>query len=128
MEKMESFVKFLCFLPKLWSVNCPKRCNFYNFVLTSARNLSLLEQFTYMHLKVLTTPFQKMVWFIGVGVTVRDILVIKISTNMLTQQKFNNILQFQILLFPNSKSYHNKQNHFLKMRNETFQMYICTFL
>ena len=27
------------------SVICPKKCNFYNFVLTSARNLSLLKQF-----------------------------------------------------------------------------------
>ena len=48
-EKMGSFVKFACFLPELWSINCPKKCIFYNFVLTSAGNLSLLKQFTYMH-------------------------------------------------------------------------------
>ena len=47
-----------------------------------------------MHLKVLITLFQKMVWFIGVGVTVYEILVIKISTKMLTQQKFNNIFKY----------------------------------
>ena len=128
MEKMESFVKFLCFLTELWSVNCPKRCNFYNFVLTSARNLSLLKQFYIYASESSYYTLSENGRFIGVGVTVLDILVIKISTNMLTQQKFNNILQFQILLFPNSKSYHNKQNHFLKMRNETFQMYICKFL
>ena len=68
MEKLESFVQFLCFLPELWSINCPKKCIFYNFVLTSARNLSLLKQFTYMHYYTLS---DKMVWFILV------ILVIK---------------------------------------------------
>ena len=52
-------------LPELWSLNCPKNSIFYNFVLTSARNLSLLKQFTYMHLKVIITLFQKMLWFIG---------------------------------------------------------------
>ena len=61
-EKMESFVSFPCFLPELWSLNCPKNCIFRNFVPTSARNLCLLKQFTYMDLKV----FQKMIWFIGV--------------------------------------------------------------
>ena len=37
---------------------------FCKFVLTSARNLSLLKQFTYMHLKGLVTHFQKMVLFV----------------------------------------------------------------
>ena len=32
-----------------------------------------------MHLKVLITLFQKMVWFIGVRATVHEILAIKIS-------------------------------------------------
>ena len=27
-EKMGSFVQFPCFLPDLWSVNCPKKCIF----------------------------------------------------------------------------------------------------
>ena len=38
---------------------------FFNFVLTSAKNLSLLKQFTYAHLKAVFTLFQKMVWFLG---------------------------------------------------------------
>ena len=46
-EKMGSYVWFSCFLPELCSLNCPKKCSFYNFVLTPARNLSLLKQFTY---------------------------------------------------------------------------------
>ena len=63
-EKMGSYVQFPCSLPKLWSLNCLKMCIFCNFVLTSARNLSPLKQFTYMHLKGLVTQFQKMVLFI----------------------------------------------------------------
>ena len=67
-------------------------------MLTSARNLSLLQQFTYMHLKVLITLFQKMISFVGVGATVHEILAIKISKQMLTQQKFNKILRLQTLI------------------------------
>ena len=43
-----------CFLPELWSLNCPKSTE------------SLLKQSTYMHLKVLIILSQKMLWFIGV--------------------------------------------------------------
>ena len=38
-----------------------KKVHFCNFVLTSARNLSLLKQYKYMHPKDLSTHFQKMV-------------------------------------------------------------------
>ena len=52
------------FLPGL---NYRKKCIFRNnFVLASARNLSLLKLLTYMYLKVLVTLFQKMIWHIGV--------------------------------------------------------------
>ena len=64
-KKVRSFVYLPCFLPKLWYSNCPKKCIFCNFVVTSARNLSQ-SKFTYMHLKVLMTPIQKMVWFVEV--------------------------------------------------------------
>ena len=42
-------------------LNCIKMCIFCNFVLSSARNLSLLKQFTFMHPKGLVLHFQKMV-------------------------------------------------------------------
>ena len=61
-EKMGSFVYFTCFLLELCSATCPKKGNFYTFMLTSARNLSLVKQFTYMHLKVVITLFLKMVY------------------------------------------------------------------
>ena len=78
-EKMGSFVWFPCFLSKLMVLKLSKKCIFCNFVQTSPRNLNLLKQFTYMHVKVLITLFQKMVWFIGVWATVHEILAIKIS-------------------------------------------------
>ena len=43
-EKMGLFVQLPCFLPELWSLNCPKKCIFCNFVVTSGRNLSLWKQ------------------------------------------------------------------------------------
>ena len=63
----------------------PKKVHFLQFVLTSARNLKLLKQFTYVHLKVLITLVQKTVlnflrkWYIGVRATVHEILRIRIS-------------------------------------------------
>ena len=57
-------------------------------MLNSAKNLSLLKQLSYMHLKVLITLFQKILWFIGIWATVHEILAITISKKMLTQQKF----------------------------------------
>ena len=100
MKKMGSFVWFPCFLPELCSLNCPKRCIFYNFVLTSAKKPFLLKQITYIHLKVLITLFQKMQWFIGVWAIVHEILAIKISKKILTQQKCNKILWLQTLISP----------------------------
>ena len=68
MKLKESFVQFPCSLPELWSVNCLKKCTFCNFVLTAARNLSLLKQLTYMHLKrLLLRTFRK--WYCLLGIT-----------------------------------------------------------
>ena len=63
--KMGSFIYLSFLLAELRSFNCSKKCIICSFLLTSARNLSLLKQFTYMHLKVFITLFQKMIWFIG---------------------------------------------------------------
>ena len=48
-----------------------------------------------MHLNVLIALFQKMLWFIGVWATAHEILAIKISKKMLTQQKFNKIFRLK---------------------------------
>ena len=104
-EKMEWSVQLPRFLPELWSLNCPKKYIFCNFVLTSARNLSLLKQFTYTKLKVLITVFQILIWFIGVWATIHEISAIKSSKTMLTQQKFNKVLRFQTLNIFKTLSY-----------------------
>ena len=54
----------------------------------------------FMHLKVLITLFQKMVWFLGDSATVHEILAIKILAKMLNQQKFNKFLLLQTLISP----------------------------
>ena len=63
----------------LWALNCFKKCIFCNIVLTSARNLSLLKQFTYMHLKGLATHFQKMALFIMLMTYFLEILVFELE-------------------------------------------------
>ena len=40
-KKMGSFVYLSSFVPALWTLNCLKKCILYNFMLNSARNLSL---------------------------------------------------------------------------------------
>ena len=53
--------------------------NVFVFVLNSARNLSTLKQFTYMHLKVLVMHFQKIVLFIILWLDVSEILGFEIE-------------------------------------------------
>ena len=71
---------------------------FCNFVLISAKTLSLWRQFAYMHLKVLIALFQKMIYFLGVWTTVHEVLAIKWSKNTLTQQKFNKLIWVQTVI------------------------------
>ena len=47
-----------CLLPELWSLNCQKLCPFCNFLLMLAKNLRLLWQFLYVHLKALFSLFK----------------------------------------------------------------------
>ena len=98
--RWENGVICLVFMLPSWVMflKYPKKCIFCNFALTAVRNLRLLKQFTYMDLKILITVFQKMIWFIEVWATVHEILAIKISKTMLTQQKFNKVLRFQTLI------------------------------
>ena len=52
-----------------------EKCIFWNFVLTLARKLSLLRQFTYMHRKGLNRYFQKIVFFYALTYCFGDIRV-----------------------------------------------------
>ena len=71
----------------VWVMVCRLSKKVYIFLQFCA-DLSLLKQFTYMHLKVLITFFEKMLRFIEVWATVHEILAIKISKKMLNQQIF----------------------------------------
>ena len=69
-----------------WVMVCKlsKKVHFFTILCwPKQKSLSLLKQFTYMHLKVLITLFQKMLWFLGVWATFHEILAIKISKTML---------------------------------------------
>ena len=70
------------------------------FLLTSAGNLRLIDT----HLKMFITLFQKIIKFTGVWATIQEILAIKISKKMLTQQKFNKTFWLQTLISPEKKS------------------------
>ena len=56
-----------------------KTCFFCNFVLTSARNLSRLKQFTYSDLKGLVTNFQKLVLFIMLRLNVSEVWMFEVE-------------------------------------------------
>ena len=56
-----------------------KEVIFLQFSAGSARNLSLLEQFTYMHLKDLVRYIQKMVLSIILQLTVSEILGLEVE-------------------------------------------------
>ena len=67
-EKADEKLGVICIVyiidSRVMVLKLSKKVHFFNFVLTSARNLSLLKQITSMHLKGLVTHFQKMVLFI----------------------------------------------------------------
>ena len=56
-----------------------KKVHFLNFVLTSEKSLSMLKQFTYMHLKRLVMSFQKMLLFTMLWHHVLKILAFEIE-------------------------------------------------
>ena len=77
-EKVDEKNRVICLISVFPSwvtvLKLPKKVHFCNFLLTSARNISLLKQFTYMHQKDLVTHFQRMVLFIMLWLTASKIL------------------------------------------------------
>ena len=59
-DEKNGVINLVFIFPRLWSLNYLKKYIFCNFLLTSARNLGLLKQFTYMCLEGLVTDFRKM--------------------------------------------------------------------
>ena len=126
MKKMELFVSFPCFLLELWSLHCPYI--FCIFVLTSARNLNLLKQFTCRNLKGLVAHFYKMVLFIMVQLTVIEILEFEVKEVCQFSAESSFFWYFNCYYLMNGGSDLYKPYHFLKERNENFQINICKLL
>ena len=82
------------------ALNLSKKVNFLPSCGDFSTKRKCVKAIYIFHRKVLTTLFQKMIWFIGVWATFYEILAIKISKNMLTQQKFNKIISFGTLTSP----------------------------
>ena len=82
-EKLDEKSGVICvvsiFPSWLMILKLSEKVHFLNFVLTSAKNLSILKQFTYMHLKDLVTHFQKMLLFTMLWLNVLKILVFEIE-------------------------------------------------
>ena len=122
-QKMGSFIWFPYFLSKLWALYCPKKCIFCNFVLTSARNISLLKQFTYRYPKDLVTHFQKMVIvYYAIAYCFRDVRlwIQKILLNFCWISIF--FWYFNCSDLMNGGSDPCKPYHFLKECSENFQI------
>ena len=73
---------------------------FFQFCTDHSKKSNSITAIYIYALKVLITFFLKMIWFIGFWATVHEILAVIIPKKILTQQKFNEILPFQILISP----------------------------
>ena len=117
------------FLTRVMTLNLPRKMNFLQFCANFSKKPKSVKAIYILHLKVLTTDFQKMIWFIEVWATLYEILRIKISKNMLNQQKFNKIICFRTLTSPKTYSHSIINNyHYLKVQKEIFQMHIRKLL
>ena len=102
-EKKKKKKWVICLVPMfpswLMVLKLPKKVRFLQFG-ADVSKISKSVKGTYVHLKVLITLYQKMIWFIGVGAIVYEILATKISKKILIQQKFNKIYRLQTLISP----------------------------
>ena len=99
-----------------------KKCIFSNVMLTSASNVSLLEQFTYIHLKDLVTHFQKMLLFTMPWPTASDILGFEIKAFCKISAESASFLCFNGSYLMNGGSDPYKSYNFLKEYNKKSQM------
>ena len=95
-EKADEKNKVIClvfmFPSSVMALKLPRKVHFLQFSADFSKTPESVKEIYILHLKVFTTLFQKMIWFIGSFIsTVHEILEIKISKKMVTQQKFNNI-------------------------------------
>ena len=90
--KKEVICPVFKFLSWVMALNLSRKMNFLQFCADFSKKPKSVKAIYIFHLKVLTTLFQKMIWFIGVWTTLYTTLAIEISKNMLTQLKFDKII------------------------------------
>ena len=115
---MGLLVQFSCFLLPFWFLNYQKM--FCNFVLQSARNLSLLQEFVYIHLKFLIfSIFRKRRGLLSYDFTYQEILAFGFKESCyIFAESYNP----QYLVSCGSDHY--KLYYFLRAYIENFQMHL----
>ena len=93
---------FLCFmfLSSFMALKLPTKVHFLQFSAVFSKKPKSVKAIYILHLEVLTTLFQKMMWFIEIWGTVHEVLETNISKKLLTYQKFNKITWLQTLISP----------------------------
>ena len=107
------------------ALNLSRKVHLLQFCTDFSKKPKSVKAIYIFHPKVLTTFFQKMICFIEVWATLYEILAIKISKNMMTQQKFNKIVWFRTLMSPKEVSHSILNNyHFLKVQRDLLDAYM----
>ena len=92
---------FIClivmFIPRVTVIKMSQIAHILYFLLMATKNVVTIWAKYLMHQKILTECFQKMVWLLGFGVAIHEILRVEISEKVLSQQ---NIPKFCIFNGP----------------------------
>ena len=91
-RKYETICLVFMFPSWVKALNLSRKVCFLQFCAEFSQKHKYVKAIYIYHLEVLTTLFQKIIWFTGVGTTLYEILAMKISKNMLTQQKRKEII------------------------------------
>ena len=86
-KKNEAIFLALLFPSWVTTLKLFRKVHILQFCADFSKKPKSIQTIYILHLKVLITHFQKMIWFIGVWAIVYEILAIKVSKKMLTQPK-----------------------------------------
>ena len=109
----------------------PKKVHFLWFCANQVCESNL---YTYMHLKVLITFFQKMIWFRGVWCTVNEILAIEIQKRCWTCRNSTKFFDFKpYYLQTRPLPYHSQYQETIPINNTIFwkcakRPFICKYV
>ena len=99
-EKVDEVICLVFKFPSwVMALHFPRKEHFLQFCADFSKKPKSVKAIYIFHQKVLPTFFQQ-IWILGVWPILYEILPIKISKHMLTQQKFNKIVWFRALISP----------------------------